>query len=157
MTTLVWKRDAAFVAVCRNLVAVRWTGVPGREQLVALAHAHRAARERGEDVLLLNDVYCLTGTTRVEGRAYDQMVELVERCRDQTRAVAHVVEIPGAAGAVTRAFLGTLERIAGNGHARTATFETADAGAAWLARVGGADIVSRWRAMQGAAETSMAA
>ncbi len=159
--TVVWRKGGAFVAYHQNLVGVRWTGVPSSEQLAALGEAHDAATARGEGVLLVNDVAQLTGATRIDPGAHAQMRQLVERGRAHTRAVAHVIEVPGPVGGVVRAFLGALERIGGRGGTRTACFDRVDAAATWLSRVNGgvgdAEIASTWRAMERAVARSLAA
>lgn len=160
--TIVWRRGDAFVARSGHLVGVRWTGVPEREQLAALAEAHADARRTGRSVLLVDDVLALRGgATRVDPRTYERMIALVQEARAQTRAVAHVIEVPGLIGAAVRTFLTTLERVAGDGRTATAAFDTPEAAAAWLARVDGAvsprGITAAWRAMERAVAAPIAA
>jgi hypothetical protein len=159
-TTLTWQRGAAFVAQSRNLVVVRWTGVPTGEQLAALARAHRAATACGGDVLLVNEVALLSGPPRVETDARAQMLALIGECRDRTRAVAHVIEIPGVVGLAVRTFLRAIESAAGKGRTRTRTFDRMESAASWLAAVdaGAAwsddQIFAIWRGLvRGAAPT----
>lgn len=154
--TLVWRRGDAFVAYEGELVGVRWTGVPGSEQLRALADAQAAASAWGHDVLLVNDVLRVTGSTRVEPRVQAEMRRLIERARSSTRAVAHVIEVPGPIGGFVRAFLNALEQVAGAGRTSTRAFARPEEAAAWLSGLGGgapsaAQLVSRWRAMIDAA------
>jgi hypothetical protein len=133
--TLVWQRDAALVAYARNLVVVRWTGVPRTPQLAALARAHHAAAASGADVLIVNDVADVLGSPQVDRAARAQMLDLVTERRDRTRAVAHVVEVPGPIGVAVRTFLRAIEVAAGNGRASTRTFERLEPAAAWLAAI----------------------
>ena len=159
--TVVWRRGDAFVAHAGHVVGVRWIGVPTVEQLVALSDAHRAASATGRDVLLVNDVVRLTGSTRVDPRIHERMRRLVEQARDRTAAVAHVIEVPGPAGAIVRAFLTALEQLAGNGRTRTASFESTDDAGRWLTRITPTapqiDVAWAWREMARAAASSLAA
>lgn len=162
--TLVWAAGDAFVAYDHGLVGTRWTGVPGSEQLTALVDAHRAARTHTGEVLVVNDILRITGPTALRPRAYDQMVRLIEESRGSTRAVAHVVEVPGPIGAAVRAFLDGVERVVGTAETRTRTFSEPDRAASWLSGVSrhGAsrapELTASWRAMQRlAAESAWAA
>lgn len=114
---------------------VRWTGVPTAGQLQALNAAHRAARATGREVLLINDVMQLAGSVRVEAGVHAHMIDLVTEGRAHTRAVAHVVEVPGAFGAAVRTFLRGLERVAGDERTSTRTFERVEGAAAWLSGI----------------------
>lgn len=151
-TTVLWRREEAFVAQHGRVVGVRWTGVPRKEQLAALARAHRLAREHG-DVVVINDVRRVDGPTCVDVGIRAEMIALIETCHAQTRAVAHVIEIPGLVGDVVRAFLEMLARIGGRTRTSVAAFEDLDAAARWLHAEGGdacdaARIRSIWRSME---------
>jgi hypothetical protein len=158
---IVWQRGGAFVGVEGDLVAVRWTGVPSGEQLAALEQAHARACVGGRGAVLLDVIGSLDAPPRVDHDLHARIVALIERCRGRTRAVAHAVELGGAPGAVVRAFLVALERVAGDGRTRVATFAHAEHAAAWLARarpdLGAHDAVATWRAMQQGREVSLAA
>lgn len=134
-----------------NVLGVRWVGVPGVEQLEALARAHAAASETGARVGLFNDVARLDGSTKVEAHVHRAMLALIARCHGRTSAVAHVIEVPGAAGAAVRAFLVALEHVAPHGSTRTATFARPELAARWLSTfdVGatGAALEAAWHAM----------
>jgi hypothetical protein len=88
------------------------------------------------------------------GQLHAQIVDLIVQADGPTRAVAHVVEVPGAVGVVIRTFLATLERVAGNGHTRTATFDRATPAIDWLAGVDptgdlrAEELASAWHAME---------
>lgn len=159
--SVVWCRGDAFVAYAGHVVGVRWIGVPTAEQLVALTDAHRAASTTERDVVLVNDVVRLTGSTRVDPRTHERMRRLIEQARGRTAAVAHVIEVPGPAGAIVRAFLAALEQLAGAGRTRTAFFATPEDAASWLARFATTapanEVASAWRAMERAAASSIAA
>lgn len=154
--TMQWARGEALVAHHEDVVVVRWVGVPSTEQLVALGEAHRAAGERSGDVYVVSVVMRVLGSTSVEPAVYDEMLRLITRRRGCTRAVAHVIEVPSPVGSAVRAFLTTLERIAGTGSTRTATFHDVASAASWIATLRGdptrgARFVAAWRAMQQAA------
>jgi hypothetical protein len=146
-----WRVGEGFVARWRNVVAVRWIGVPRVEQLEALARAHAAASEAREQVVLLNDVLRLDGSTKVDAHAHRAMLALIARARGRTSAVAHVIEVPGGPGSAVRAFLLALEMLSGHGRTCTATFTRPDLAARWLATfaggVSGAQLDAAWRAM----------
>lgn len=127
-----WRRGDALVAQLGSVVVVRWVGVPTVEQLDALADAHDAACRRPEDVVLVDHVLRIEGSVRVEAGLYDRLCRLVETGRARTSAVAHVIEVPGAIGAVVRGFLRGVEHVAGDGRTRTATFDGVDPALAWL-------------------------
>jgi hypothetical protein len=149
--SVVWRDGDAFVARWRNVVGVRWIGVPGVRQLEALARAHDAASEGGERVVLFNDVFRLDGSTRVEPHVHRAMLALIARGRGHTSAVAHVIEVPGPAGPAVRAFLTALEALSGQGSTRTATFARPELAARWLATfepgTTGAQLEAAWQAM----------
>ncbi len=149
--TVEWRVGDAFVARWRNVVAVRWVGVPGVEQLEALARAHGAASALGARVLLVNDVLRLDGSTKVEPHVHRAMLALIARGRGRTSAVAHVIEVPGPAGSAVRAFLIALEKLSGQGSTRTATFAKPELAARWLSTfdvgASGAQLEAAWREM----------
>jgi hypothetical protein len=149
--TVEWRVGDAFVARWRNVVAVRWVGVPGVEQLEALARAHASASEAGERVVLFNDVLRLDGSTRVEAHVHRAMLALIARARGRTSAVAHVIEVPGPAGSAVRAFLLALETLSGHGSTRTATFARPELAARWLSTfdvgASAAQLEAAWRQM----------
>lgn len=93
--TILHRQGDAFVAVSRNLVVVRWTSIPTGDQLAALAHAHRLATGTGAEVLLVNHVARIARPPSVGGELYTRILELVRACDGPTRAVAHVIEVPG--------------------------------------------------------------
>jgi hypothetical protein len=151
-TVLFWRRADAFVAQHGRVVGVRWTGIPSKQQLAALAQAHRCAREHGE-VLLINDVLRVEGATHVDLAIRAELLELIRTCHAKTRAVAHVIEVPGLVGNVVRGFLEMLERIGGRTSTSVAAFDGLDAAARWLHRIGGGrpgveDLRSIWRSME---------
>lgn len=137
-TQVIWQRDDALVGVAHDLVVVRWTGVPTSPQLAALGAAHDVASRVTHRVRLLDVIAGLQGPTHVDARLHTEIVALITRCRGRTHAVAHAVEVPGAPGAIVRAFLGALERVAGDGRTRVATFDASERAAAWLERAGAA-------------------
>lgn len=156
-----WASGESFVAHDRHVVGVRWTGVPGAAQLAALAEAHRAACAWSRAVVVLNDVYRFQGSSVVDPRAYAQMIALIEQCRSRTRAVAHVVEVPGPIGGAVRGFLRGLERVTGRGDTRIATFDEPWSAASFLDSMSERPTEGRcaasWRRMQGAVSLARAA
>lgn len=99
--------DATFhVATCQNLVAMLWCEAPTAEQLRAFERIGRRVGRASKGTGVLWNVM-LRGTPRFSEEARGELVRLMRGEEFLPRANAHIILVPGVAGAAVRAFMNT--------------------------------------------------
>jgi hypothetical protein len=129
-TDIVHDDEVLRMGVSRNLVVCAWANAPEVEHIRSLSRAAQGTIGRyKEHRAFLNLV--VTGTPRFSDAVRDELVKFIRDTRLQGQGMAHVVSIPGIAGATVRAFLSTVMLLARPVATHKVFSELAPA-AAWL-------------------------
>jgi hypothetical protein len=124
------------LAARRNLIVALWRDAPRVEWFRAIrevAWPHASGVPEGGGWINL----IVSGTPRFSDEARREAAEVSKRDDLYTRGTAHVVTLPGLAGAATRAFLGTIFLLA-RSKTPTKVFATTADASQWLAPLLGA-------------------
>ncbi len=149
--TIAWSDGGAVVASAKNLILSRWDGAPRAAQLHALAdHAEALSAAHPSGVALLNVVASVIPSLDREVR--EEALRLSRLRPERARAVAHVVAVPGVAGAAIRGVLSTVLSFA-SPRTPTRLFARSEPAATWIAeRLPGGwtsgDVAAVWAAVE---------
>jgi hypothetical protein len=103
--------DESVMGKCRNLGLVGWRAAPGVEHVRrwrSLGHSLDAANPGGSACIDL----VLSGTPKISEEVRREAEQFASDPRVFRRGIAHIIELPGLAGAAVRAFISTVILVA---------------------------------------------
>lgn len=98
------------VATRRNVTVAVWKGTPGVQHIHAFHRASEQLATSGGERLLVSVV--LRGVPKFSDGVRDELVRVMKNHQLFPLGTAHVVLLPGLAGAAVRAFLSTVRLLA---------------------------------------------